>query len=166
MRITSFSNFSAFSPEGVVIYSNPNFLSKNESPFFRREPLFIKRLFDSAGNPHILCPVRGLEIYLRETSASLAATIFVDPVSLRSLPISKIRLLVCTFIRWADPGSFPKAHDLRKVASSFAFLKSMSFVDICDLTGWASFRVFKRHYLQSISDPGTEFVAMGSSTIS
>ena len=72
--------------------------------------------------------------------------------------LPKIRLMLCQFIRLADPGSIPKSHDLRKVASAFAFLRSMSLSDISGVTGWASGRVFREHYLHSIRQISSSFV--------
>ena len=56
----------------------------------------------------------------------------------------------------------PKTHDLRKLATSYAFFKSMSLKEVCDLVGWASIRVFKKHYMQEIGEVSAQFVALGT----
>ena len=61
-----------------------------------------------------------------------------------------------------DPGSFPRAHDLRKRATSYAFFKAMSSQQMCDLVGWSSINVFKRHYLRQIEDLSSPVVVLGS----
>ena len=103
-----------------------------------------------------------LEFYLTETANTKSFKVFVNHSDLTDFSLPKIRLLLCQFIRLADPGSLPKPHDLRKVASSFAFLKSMSLSDICEVTGWASGRVFRKHYLRSIKQISSSFVALGT----
>ena len=151
-----------FSGDGVTLYPNPNFLAKNENPLFRRDPIFISRLWAEDGVPHPLCPVQALSFYLTETASTKSFKVFVSHSDLTDLSLPKIRLMLCQFIRLADPGSIPKSHDLRKVASSFAFLRSMSLSDICGVTGWASGRVFRKHYLHSIRQISSSFVALGT----
>ena len=124
-----------FSGDGVTFFPNLNFLAKNKNPLFRRNPLFISRLFRRDGSPHPLCPIWNLGQYLEVSSASRSLNLFFDSVSFHSLSLAKIRLLLCKFIRLTDPESFPKSHDLRKVASSFAFLRTMSLADIYEVVG-------------------------------
>ena len=83
-------------------------------------------------------------------------------MSLGDLTVNKIRHFLCKFIRLGDPASFPKAHDLRKIATSYAFFKSMTNQEICDLVGWSSIRVFKRHYLRQINEISSSLVVLGS----
>ena len=69
---------------------------------------------------------------------------------------------MCKFIKMADPSSFPKSHDLRKVATSFAFFRNIKVSDICEIVGWSSIRVFKKHYLKQISELSSPVVILGS----
>ena len=103
-----------------------------------------------------------LELYLRKTSLTTSFKIFIHPVTLKDVSIQKLRLSMCKFIRLGDPSAFPRTHDLRKLASSFAFLKSMSSAQLCKLVGWASIKVFKRHYLKQIGEVSASFIALGS----
>ena len=151
-----------FSGDGVTLYPNPNFLAKNENPRFRRDPIFISRLRLEDGGPHPLCPVEHMERFLSMTAVSKSVKFFVDPVSLQDLSVHNIRLWLCKFIKWGDPGSFPRSHDLRKVASTLAFLRSMSMDEICTVTGWSSIRVFRRHYFKKISEVASTVVLLGS----
>ena len=48
------------------------------------------------------------------------------------------------------PDSVPKAHGLRKMASSLAFFEGMTFPDIASMNGGSSPNVFMRHYLHEI----------------
>ena len=150
------------SGDGITLYPNPNFLAKNENPRSRRDPIFIPRLKEEDGGPHPLCPVVHIERFLLASASTKSVQLFVDPVSLGDLSVQKIRLWICKFIRWGDPGSFPLSHDLRKVSSTLAFLRSMSMEEICSVTGWASVRVFRKHYFKSISEVATKLVVVGS----
>ena len=87
---------------------------------------------------------------------------FVHTISLLDLSVFKICLILSKFFCLEDPGSFPRAHDLRKMATSYAFFKSMSSQEICDFLGWSSIGVFKRHYLRQIEEIASSLVVLGS----
>ena len=155
-------DFITFSLEGVTLYPNPNFLAKNECPSVRRDPIFISCLGGEEGRPHPLCPVDNLRRFLLLSRDTKSSKLFVHPKSLGDLSIAKLRWYLCRCIRWADPSSFPKAHDLRKIATSFAFFRNMSTSEICNLVGWQSVGVFKKHYLKQISEISSPVVVLGS----
>ena len=129
----------------------------------RRGPIFISCLFNEDKSPHKLCPVMYIKKYLSLSRQSSSCKLFVKPSDFTDLSVSRFRWFLCKFIKLANPGSFPKVHDLRKVASSFAFFRHMDLEEICSLTGWSSFRVFKKHYLREIEAVKSSLVAMGSS---
>ena len=125
--------------------------------------IFISFLRHEDGSPHPLCPVFNLRKFLLLSRQNPSVKLFVKPSDLTELPLSKIRWYICKFIRLAEPGSFPKGHDLRKIASSFAFFRHMTLKEICSLTGWSSFRVFKKHYMKEIRSVKSSIVVLGSS---
>ena len=96
------------------------------------------------------------------TSASSSVKVFVNPVGLGDLSLQKMRLALCKFIRLGDSGAFPKAHDLRKWATSFAFFKSMKSQEMCSLVGWSNIKTFKRYYMKPISEVASSFMALGT----
>ena len=104
--------------------------------------------------------MNNLRIYLRLSSATSSSKLFVNP-DLSDMTINKLRWYLCKFIRIGDPSAFPKVHDLRKVASSYAFFNSMNMEEICTLVGWSSYRVFRRHYLKKIQDVKSSMVILG-----
>ena len=69
---------------------------------------------------------------------------------------------MCKFIRMANPGVFPKSHDLRKYATSFAFLRGMDRSDLCSVVGWSSISVFKKHYLKQIDEISSPVIVLGT----
>ena len=153
-----------FSGDGVTLYPNPNILAKNERPSNRRDPIFISALLNEDGSHSRLCPVAMLRRYLEATSSTRSEQLFVDPGRLVGLSVHKIRLSMCRLVKLADPGSFPRSHDLRKMASSLAFFRTMSMEEICAVTGWSSIRVFRRHYLQRLSEVAPSVVVLGRPT--
>ena len=102
-----------------------------------------------------------LERYLSLSGNTKSFKLFVHPESLQDLSLYKLRFYLCKFIKLANPGAFPKVHDIRKLATSFAFFRSMSTNDICDLVGWSSIRVFKKHYLKQIEGISSSIVCLG-----
>ena len=97
--------------------------------------------------PHPLCPVVALESFLFSTRGTKSFYLFIHPLSLTDLSLHKLRLVLCKLIRLANLESIPKSHDLRKMAASFAFFRSMNVDSSRNLVGWSSERVFIKHYL-------------------
>ena len=87
---------------------------------------------------------------------------FRAPTSGSTLTIPKLRAKLVYFIKRADPGSVPKGHDPRKVASSLSFLTSMRFSDLQQYTGWSGPRVFFKHYFHQIEKLRSPVVAAGA----
>ena len=82
----------------------------------------------------------------------------VMPLTARSLA-----RLLCKVIELADPGHSPRAHSIRGLAASLAFLRTHSVERVRDLGGWASTSSFRTRYLlHSVSQ--APCVAMGTPT--
>ena len=143
----------------LVLRPDPSFLAKNEDPLHRRSPIIIRAL---EGQENSLCPVKSLENYLEATSSSSHGPLFRNQTG---GPLSKgnIRVTLARLIRKAQPQSFPRTHDLRKMAASLAFFGEMSFSEIAEFTGWSSQRVFLRHYLGEMTELRHRCVALGRS---
>ena len=154
-------DFLTFSLEGVKLFPNPNFLTKNEDPSDRWDPIFMSRLRNEEGGPHPLCPVGLLERFLLLSRNSKSTKLFVHHRSLEPITIRKLRWYMCRLIRLSNPDSYPKTHDIRKMAASFAFFNQMSLSDICSFSGWRSLKVFRKHYLIDIQHLSTRAVVLG-----
>ena len=161
LRLLRGDDFISFNADNVTLYPNPNFLCKNEDPSTRRGPIMIQRL-RQGGEPHPLCPVEALERYVVSTSLTRSFHLFVHPILLTDMTIHKIRLFLCKFIKLANPDSFPRSHDVRKMASSFAFFRSMDIETICSRVGWSSERVFLRHYLKQVEELSSSVITLGA----
>ena len=148
-----------FLPNGdLELIPDPMVLAKNEDPMVRRTPIRISKLPDADSS---LCPVANLKLYIERTGSHDTHLLFVHPKDKRVWFPAEARKLVCTVIREANPGALPKAHDIRKMASSLAFFSSMSFKSIREFTGWSSPSVFIKHYLSPIEDLQRSCVVLG-----
>ena len=104
--------------EDSVVFSFGDFLSKNERPLSRREPVHIQSLPSNKK----LCPVATLRQYLQRTSNITSGPLFVHSKTGVPLQTATLAKSLVKFIGELHPGSNPKSHDCRKVSSSLAFL--------------------------------------------
>ena len=142
------SDFSHIDPRGFFIaVPGRQFLAKNEDPLKRREPWKIPPLF---GDNRSLCPVATIDTYLKRTADVVSGSLFRHESSSKPLTVSQVKGRLCSIIKKSNPDSLPRSHDVRKIATSYAFFANMSWQDISGITGWTSSTVFLNHYLQSV----------------
>ena len=134
------------------------FLAKNEDPNHRRPPIKLWKL--DQNNP--LCPVSALQRYLAITDSIQEDALFLHPQTSSPLSIRGLTKRMVTLIREANPDSFPHVHDIRKYATTLAFLGGATLDDLSRYTGWRSIRVFWRHYKKSVEDLTFTVQAAGS----
>ena len=145
----------------VTLFSQFNFLAKNEDPLHRRDPILIMGLVDEDGSPHTLCPVKALKDYLNVTHSVTEGPLFVHPASDRPLSKKVCAIKLCQVIKASQPGVFPQSHDCRKMATSLAFFRSMHLEELCQRVGWSSSSVFIKHYLSRIKEVIRDCVVIG-----
>ena len=109
-----------------------------------------------------LCPVLTLKSYLDRTSNVKTGGLFIDHKKQTALSITQIRKRMLSLIRAANPDSFPKVHDIRKYATTLAFLNDAQFHELSAFTGWSSIRVFINHYRRELEDIRHTVVATGT----
>ena len=110
---------------------------------------------------HPLCPVAALRAYVTASSASPGPHLWTDPLSHKTLKTAGLAANLVRLISEADPQSRPKAHQVRKYASSLAFFRSFD-VDLLRRAGqWSSSASFVQRYLQ-VHLTNSQCVAMGS----
>ena len=143
----------------LVLHPDPTFLAKNEVPSHRRPPIRIPSL---PGSDTSLCPVQNLRHYLDRTSAYQSGPLFRNITSGAPLKAAGIRSAMTALIKVSNPQSIPATHDIRKLATSYAFFELMSFQDLTSYTGWHSPSVFLQHYLKSVEELPVTFVATGA----
>ena len=143
----------------------PEFRAKTESEanplprFFR-----VKSLSDFVNNAPeemLLCPVRALRLYLSRTSRLLPSprTLFRSPRNpSRSISKNAISFFLRETIMKAlqstpDPGPSIRyrAHSIRGMATSTAFVRNFSIASILEAATWKSSTVFTSFYLKDVS---------------
>ena len=140
-----------------------SFVAKTESasnPIPRS--FLVKSLADFVGDleeERLLCPVRALRYYLDATRhfRPRCPRLFVSP-RLRTRAMSKnaISFFIREVITGAgavgvDEGPAPRAHSIRGVGTSCAFLRNWRVADVLSAATWKSNYVFASFYLQDVT---------------
>ncbi|KAK3887291.1 hypothetical protein Pcinc_008555 [Petrolisthes cinctipes] len=160
--LTRHTAFSSVTPNltSLTISPSPAFLAKNEQADDRIGPLAVPS-FLRDGNFHPLCPVHAFVAYVEATRGASPDHLFYNSRSGNPLFPRSIARLLCRVIENGDPGHAPRAHSVRGVAASLAFLRTHSVERVRDLGGWASTSSFRTRYLFHSLSP-TPCVAMGT----
>ena len=158
------AKYISFTDEVLTLSFPTTFLCKNEDPVRRRPPITIRALFDHEGLPHRLCPVNSIRSFLAATSSAPTGKLFLD----RQGPCSKLTVAnhMCNLIKSSQPNAFPTSHQVRKMATSLAFLSQFTTEEVCNSVGWASPRVFYKHYLQPLQEVRHSCVLLGKAMAS
>ena len=109
-----------------------------------------------------LCPVSALQHYLAITDRVQEDALFIHPDTSVPLSIKGLTKQMVTLIRDANPNSFPHVHNIRKYATTLAFLGDATLDDLACYTGWKSLQVFLCHYKKSLEDLTFTVQAAGS----
>ena len=94
----------------------------------------------------LLCPVRALKEYLNRTSYVKTGDLFIFHNRQRALSKVQITTRCCPLLGPQTLTLFSKTHDVRKYATSMAFLNEAHFPDLLSYTGWSLVKVFLEHY--------------------
>ena len=146
----------------ATLWPDPRFLAKNEKPQNRRKPIILQPLRKEGSAPHLLCPIQALKTYLHKTANAPDGPLFINPATQEPCSKNRVRSLLVKLIKLSQPEAKPQFHDVRKVSSSLAFFNGMNVQELCDRVGWASIRVFRKHYLKEIKDVSSPCVAVSS----
>ena len=95
--------------EHSVTFTFGDFLSKNENPMKRRDPIVVPAM---SSNP-VLCPVRTLRTCFDYTALAVQGPLFLRPDTTDRLPLSSFRVHKVGLIVALSPGSTHKPHDPR-----------------------------------------------------
>ena len=145
LRTPEFTKFGVGLSSATLV-PRPGFLAKNERRGHRVLPVtFPAWVVDGAHHP--LCPVAALDAYIAATSRSQVSPLWVQPGTLRPLRTADIAKKLVLLVKTADPSSRPKAHQVRKYASTLAFFRSFDVEKVRRAGQWASSRSFVSRYL-------------------
>ena len=151
------------SGDDLILSYLPFFVAKTESPSNPLPQSFrLKTLSDFAhglAEGSLLCPVRALHIYLRKTKglARRSYALFVSPrVPSRVILKNALSFFLRDVIIGAGAadvvsGSSVRAHSIRGVATSVAFLRNWSVSKVLEAATWRSNSVFASFYLKDVS---------------
>ena len=151
------------SGDDLVLSYLPFFVAKTESPSnpLRRSfrPKALSDLAHGLEEGSLLCPVRALRIYLRRTKglARRSSALFVSPrIPLRAISKNAMLFFLLDVIIGAGAAdlvseSSVRAHSIRGVATSVAFLRNWSVSKVLEAATWRSNSVFASFYLKDVS---------------
>ena len=144
----------AFRRNGVSLPVLEGFLFKNQTLSHSPSPIS----FPSLGRRSVpLCPVASLRAYMDKTPSS--ATLFTHPETGSALNAGGIAFWVVKAISWLVPGSFPRAHDVRKLSLSLAYARGLPIKEVVEAGSWQSPCTFVSKYLSKVPRGTVDCVA-------
>lgn len=155
----------AFEPDGSVsIQTVPEFLPKNLPLGGRAPPVRIKALspvLNKDDDDSKLCPVRALKCYLLKSKSRRVAQrrlfISVNDSYERDISAASVSRWISQTVSHAyklaqsEEVPNPRAHEVRAIAASAAFLHSASLASIMEAAFWRSESTFIQHYLRDLT---------------
>lgn len=146
--------------EAAIIPVRPGFLFKNQRSKRAPPNMIIKPLREEELS-HPLCPVRALRQVLALNTIEAPSAVFATATG-RGLSRANIASRLCHVIEESCPGSFPRAHDVRKVAASIAWTRGVCPEEIIKRGFWSSYNTFIEHYLVPVNPLESRIVALQS----
>ncbi len=164
----------------VTLRTDPSFVSKTDLAGNRRRvltPVTIPAISTADGyskkDDHKLCPVRSLKYYLRKTEDLRFGKkgLFVSYKTGHSKDIAKntisfwLRKTISCAYSSASEEHLKKfqirPHEIRALASSWAFLKNIAMEEVMESCSWRSKNTFIRHYLRDMTEVGDQLQRLG-----
>ena len=102
-------------------------------------------------------PVASLRAYLDKSSSS--PNLFTHPETGSTLNAGGIAFWLVKAISWLVPGSFPRAHDVRKLSLSLAYARGLPIKSIVEAGSWQSPSTFVAKYLSRVPRGSVDCVA-------
>ncbi|KAJ8042119.1 NACHT domain- and WD repeat-containing protein 1 [Holothuria leucospilota] len=147
--------FIRFSPQGVYLLPDPDFLSKNQSETFTPRPIFLPSIASTSSvrEDRFVCPVRCLKWYLQKTSTVRTAdNLFLLPRTPYT-PASRDTIskwIVQMISPHANHDEQVRAHDVRAHASSAAWFQGIPLQQIMEAAAWKTPSTFVASYLTNV----------------
>ena len=164
-----------FNSDGsVTLLSQPGFLAKTQLPSVASQPFTIPSLANSCGSEdpdRTLCPVRALKHYLARVKSIRKGRkrLFIPTVGDGDICKSSISRWIASVIRRAYKDLSPacvrllkiKAHELRALSTSWAFINRSPLEEILRASYWKSSSTFSNFYLRSFAQQTDNISALG-----
>jgi hypothetical protein len=160
--------------ESVSLLCQPGFLAKNQLPAVAPSPIEIpslSRICAGDDQDRLLCPVRALRFYLNASKVKRKGRkrLFLPLKGSVDISASTISRWIVTTIKRAYQSltdrdlSFMKlkAHEVRAVAASWAYLNHSSLEDVMKAAFWRSHTTFSSFYLRSLAHQSAGIFSLG-----
>ena len=158
----------------LTLRTKPGFLAKNQLPSRAPDSIKIPKLTNFCGNDNfqrMLCPIRAIKIYLYRTKLvrKNRTRLFIPVIGDHDINKSSISRWVKFAIKSAYKGISstpcklfkPRAHELRALASSWAYLNSIPLEEVLQAAFWSNSNVFAVHYLRDFGNQKANLRALG-----
>ncbi|CAC5388245.1 Probable 18S rRNA (guanine-N(7))-methyltransferase,18S rRNA (guanine-N(7))-methyltransferase RID2 [Mytilus coruscus] len=138
---------------GIRLLPNMQFLAKTQTLNKPWEPVFIPKFENYATDPNdlLLCPCRALLAYIKRTEILCKITKTLYNISKESS------------FKYAyehantDTLQFVRAHDTRKLSTSWALFNGLSSQEILKAAHWSNETTFTSYYLKDVPDLESRF---------
>ena len=152
------------------------FLAKNQLPSRAPDSIKIPKLANFCGNDNfnrMLCTIRAIKIYLNKTKSvrKNRLRLFIPVKGDQDIHKSSISRWVKFTIKSAytcssissTPNSLlkPRAHKLRALSSSWAYMNSIPLEEILQAAVWSNSSLFTVHYLRDFGNQTDNLTALG-----
>ena len=144
------------------------FLAKTQTLNKPWEPVFIPKFENYATDPNdlLLCPCRALLAYIKRTEVlRKSQRLFVTYQKNHHVEASKnsIARWIVNTVKYAyehadtDTLQFVRAHDTRKLSTSWALFNGLSSQEILRAAHWSNETTFTSYYLKDVPDLESRF---------
>jgi len=155
---------------GIRLLPNFQFLSKTQRLNNPWIPIFIPSFHNYATEARdlLLCPYRALKMYIKRTESQRkeidSDCLFITYQKGVCKPVSKnsVARWIVSLIKWVYEDtskhlSTVRAHDTRKLATSWALFNGASITEIIRAAHWASESTFTSFYMKDVPTKDTRF---------
>ena len=159
----------------LILRTQLGFLAKNQLPSRAPDSIIIPRLSNFCRKNdnfnRMLCPVRAVKIYLNKTKSlrKRRKRLFIPTQGDQDLAKPTLSRWVKYAIKNAydtiskNPLSLfkPRAHELRAISASWAYMNYIPLEEILKFAVWSSTSLFASHYLRDFREQPENLRAMG-----
>ena len=158
----------------LMLRTQVGFLAKNQLPSKAPDSIIIPRLSNYCKSDNfnrMLCPVRAVKIYLKRTKSlrKHKKRLFIPIRGDQDLAKSTLSRWVRYVIKHAystiskNPNRLlkPRAHELRALSTSWAYVNYIPLEEILKSAVWSSSSLFASHYLRDFREQTENLRAMG-----
>ena len=159
----------------LILRTQLGFLAKNQLPSRAPDSIIIPKLSNfcrkSDNFNRMLCPVRAVKIYLNKTKSlrKCRKRLFIPTQGDQDLAKSTLS----RWVKYAIKNAYdtisknplrlfkPRAHELRAISASWAYMNYIPLEEILKSAVWSSTSLFASHYLRDFREQTENLRAMG-----